>query len=104
MNLTCGFPVAFISFAIDLVGHEQLDALGPDLLGLAHRHPDIGMDEVDARDGAFASSVMVSLAPYFGSRSRAILTKSSSGQSTSARRCARPCPSGSRRSSANGPC
>ena len=29
---------------------DRRDALGPDLLGLAHRDPDVGVHEVDARD------------------------------------------------------
>ena len=48
MNLTRGFPVARKHFRVDLVRREQLDPLGPDLLGLTHRHPHIGVDEVDA--------------------------------------------------------
>ena len=33
----------------DLVGPEQLDPLDPDLLGLPHRDPDVGVEEVRAR-------------------------------------------------------
>ena len=36
---------------VDLVGHEQLDALGPDLVGLAHRDPDVGEQDVAAPHG-----------------------------------------------------
>ena len=35
---------------IHLVGAQQSDAGVPDLLGLAHGHPDVGVDEVRARD------------------------------------------------------
>ena len=33
---------------VDLVRQEELDPLGPDGVGLAHRDPDVGVDEVDA--------------------------------------------------------
>ena len=51
MNLTVGFPVLSSSAGVDLVRREQPDPLGPDVLGLAHRDPDVGVDEVDAGDG-----------------------------------------------------
>src|SRR3954451_1566396 len=35
---------------VDLVGAELLDALAPDLVRLAHRNPDIGVQEVRALD------------------------------------------------------
>ena len=50
MNLTSGLPVSAIVSRVDLVGHQQLDALGPDLVGLAHRDPDVGEEEVAAAD------------------------------------------------------
>ncbi len=50
MNLTSGLPVFFDHLGIDLVRPQQLDALAPDLHRLAHRNPDIGVNEVDALD------------------------------------------------------
>ena len=41
---------AFDQRGVDLVGPQLLDPLGPPLLGLAHGQPDVGVDEVDARD------------------------------------------------------
>lgn len=37
-------------FGIDLIGQQQLDPFCPFLLWLAHRKPDIGIDEIDALD------------------------------------------------------
>ena len=49
---------------VDLVGQQQLDALVPDLLGLAHRDPHVGVDEVDAGHALRpTSSVWVIRAP-----------------------------------------
>ena len=38
------------SVGVDLVRHQELDPLVPDRLGLAHRDPDVGVEEVDALD------------------------------------------------------
>ena len=81
MNLTCGLPVAFISVGVDLVGRQQLDPLVPHLLGLAHRDPDVGVDEVDALHRLGGSSVIVSRAPVFSARSLAIVDVLVGGQS-----------------------
>ena len=45
-----GLPVAAIARRVDLVRREQLDALRPDLLGLAHRDPHVGVQVVGALD------------------------------------------------------
>ncbi len=36
---------------VHLVRLQELDPLVPDVLGLAHRDPDVGVDEVDAAHG-----------------------------------------------------
>ena len=35
---------------VDLVRHEQVDALLPDLCGFAHRYPNVGVEEVATLD------------------------------------------------------
>jgi hypothetical protein len=35
---------------VDLIGHQQLDPFSSFFLGLAHREPDIGIDEINALD------------------------------------------------------
>ena len=56
MNLTSGSPVRH-ERGVDLVGPQQLDALVPDFLGLAHRDPDVGVQEVHTLDPFVRSSV-----------------------------------------------
>ena len=43
-----GVTGLFHQGAVDLVGHQHLDALFPNAVGFAHRHPDVGVDEVEA--------------------------------------------------------
>ena len=50
MNLTLALPEASQQGGVDLVVLEQRDALVPDLPGLPHRDPHVGVDEVDALD------------------------------------------------------
>ena len=40
---------------VDLIWLEQLDPFRPDLLRLPHRHPDVGVDKVDAGHGVFGT-------------------------------------------------
>ncbi|EGE57166.1 hypothetical protein RHECNPAF_470049 [Rhizobium etli CNPAF512] len=40
----------FHQVLVDLIGGEQLDTFAPDLLRLAHRDPDIGVNEIDVLD------------------------------------------------------
>ena len=49
MNFTFGLPVRSTTSPVHLVRREELDPLGPDALVLAHRDPDVGVEEVDAR-------------------------------------------------------
>jgi hypothetical protein len=58
-----GLPVRSITFLRDREGRQQRDALGPDGFGLAHRHPDIGIDEVAALRPSASFSVSVIRAP-----------------------------------------
>ena len=64
---------------VDLVRREQLDALVPDVLGLAHRDPHVGVDEVDAATASAGSSVMVMRAPVRPARSRRCRRRRSGG-------------------------
>jgi hypothetical protein len=49
-ELDLRLPLAFISVHVDLVLEQQIDALLPHFLRLAHRDPHVGVDEVDAVD------------------------------------------------------
>ena len=82
---------------VDRVGPERVDPLGPDLLGLAHRHPHVGvrrsrtadalgdvLGERDARAG------VVGIHPRGGDDGVG------GPQRARARRCARPCRAGRR--------
>ena len=51
MNLTFGLPLASSRRAIDLEGREEPHPLDPHVLGLAHRDPHVGVDEVGAGHG-----------------------------------------------------
>ena len=35
---------------VDLIGEKVVDSFGPDLIGLAHRDPDVGVDDVGILD------------------------------------------------------
>ena len=50
MNFTFGLPVFSNSAAFTWYGASSRDPLVPDVLGLAHRHPHVGVHEVDAGD------------------------------------------------------
>ena len=55
-ELHVGIAGGLDQLGVDLVRAQQGDALVPDLLGLAHRDPHVGVEEVDSLD-AFCSVV-----------------------------------------------
>ena len=64
MNFDRGFPLCPTDVRVHLIRPENSHPFRPDVLGLAHGDPHIGVDEVDARTTASAaSSVTVIRAP-----------------------------------------
>ena len=48
MNFTRGLPAARHQFGVDLEREQHVDTVAPRLDRLTHRHPHVGVDEVDA--------------------------------------------------------
>ncbi len=105
MNLVAGLPVAAIVAALTWYGRSSLDPLGPDLVRLAHRDPDVRVHEVGALDAVLdrvgerdAGTGRRGDLP--GTRRRAPARASAPW----ARPDARPCPASRRRRAASCPC
>ena len=72
MNLTCGLPLAFISAALTWYGNSRSMRCFQTSLGSPiDTHTSVWMKSTPLT-AALTSSVIVNVAPYFFSRSRAI--------------------------------
>ncbi len=71
-ELHVGIAGSFHEFLVDLIWKKRSDTFVPNFFGLAHRDPNICMDEINAFDRGFGSSVIVILAPEALANSRHI--------------------------------